>query len=213
MEKKSITPADQIKDQQETIDRLTKTVTKLENELEKCLSPGVDSKKNQAAPPPLFKDGVMEKRLYTGITAALLPICLKNQTTDKRENNHHAWWYFRDFLVNVDLFDQHWSNKNFRYGIDLLNDLCQAGEDRPTALEGFDKYETGYRFFGYGSEGDEKKRIGIKALIEAMHIVRANQDYEGIKGMIDMDDMNNMLIALMLIEAHQRIWSEAREIE
>ena len=157
---------------------------------------------------------LLEERLDITMTSVFLPTHSWG-TTDRNKvvPNYQAWWMFRQLLFDMDIFDDRWSHAEFRYGVDMLNDICQATEDRPAKLKQFDKFELGLRLFGGDDLHHNRKCQAVQSLISCLSVIRQNMDHKEIKGCISLDEIHKMLMALTIITQCQRIWTEAKEPE
>lgn len=210
------TKDEQIQVQAQTIESLRKTVENLETELQKYLKPESDS----GNPPEalrLKKDGLLQQVIYNSLTAALLPVHGEwNERLKERMLAHCSWWYFRAMLFQMNAFDGHWANKDFRNGVDMLNDLAQATETPyPKTLEGFDKFETGYRLFSNGSEKHQQLIRGTKSLLAALQLIEANyltdKDDPDYQLWYDEEGFHLCFMALKIILSCQELWATAED--
>jgi hypothetical protein len=228
-----ITAEQQIENQKAEIESLNRKVASLEKELQKCLDPDsgeinpsllkhgergllqqIDSLQRKLDECPETselirdKERVLESRIYTVITSTFLPI-RKFDKDYKLTNRFQAWWYFRSFLFECPLFFKHWQRLEFRQGVDLLNDICQATEDRPTKLKQFDKFELASRLFGYYDDLGEVKIRALQELIQALLLLIKNEGSGDIGKYVSPEDLNDMLAALRIIAFCQRLWQDA----
>jgi hypothetical protein len=211
----------QIEAQKETIESLTRKVESLETELQKCLDPDsgefkfqpIKSNTAQEVDIKLSKDGLSE-RLYNVIHAAFIPVRNYYSSHEKKWNKMLLpWWYFRESLFDMDVFSDHWSIREFRFGVHMLNDICQATEDFSGDVEHFDKFEFAFRLFYCGSpEGDIQKKIGASELVSALHLIIKNQEISEIEYVNDRE-LIGMMEVLKVIQACQLIWEQAGESE
>lgn len=202
---------EQIKNQGETITSLERKVESLERELQKVLTPYAGE--SLPEPPALIRNERLADRIYIAITALFLPVKVWGDGLKEHYNSYQPWWAFRQLLFDCDLFDNHWSQPEFRLGLDMLNDMCQATDGNPTKLKHFDKYELASRLFGGGPklEYSREKAKGVEVLISALLLIIENQDRKEIKGMVSMGELNDTMAALKGIQFFQRLWLDAKD--
>lgn len=191
--------------QKETIDRLTRTVERLERELEKCLNPGGETK---AVKPIKIERRLISERLYNVIHAAFIETrCEYNNTTQKWDFLYLPWWYFRSDLFNMDVFKNHWASPDFRTGVSMLNDICQATEGFKADVKHLDHFEMAYRLF-YSNDDDSLQR-GLQQLISALTTII--EQWDDTRNDIGKDDAISMLSVLKVVEFCQALWKDACE--
>lgn len=203
MKTETLTP-EQIEAQAQTIENLTKTVERLERELQKCLNPGSDL--HSAVKPIGLTREILSERLYNVINAAFIETRgAYNAHSKEHDLNYLPWWYFRNDLFNEEVFSGHWSNPDFRTGVEMLNDICQATEDFRGDVNHFDRFEMAYRLFYSGD--DASLRRGLQQLISALTTIIMVGD----SGRIDVDtkELLSMMSVLKVIESCQIIWAGA----
>lgn len=164
----------------------------------------------------LTRTETLRDRIYSSIHALFLPAREWHKERKQMEAKFIPWWFLRQFFFDTALFDNHWTSRDFRNGLDMLNDIVHIVDgDKPAVdLEHLEKYELGYRLFDYNPDEDQSKHRGMQALISALLLVRQNQDYPGIKGIVSDDVLNDMLVTLKAITFYQRLWMEAKpEVE
>lgn len=186
---------------------LLEQIATLQKELADCLD---------AAPAELVRDGdrLLEERIYITITSAFLPTHSWRKGRDNEEQmtlNFQAWWMFRETLFTTDLFNDHWTAPDFREGLNILNDICQATDGGPTKLKHFDKYDFANRLFGGGGdEHHERKCRAVQSLISSLVIIRQHSEDKDIKNAFSADEINDMLAALKIVSLCQKLWTDAK---
>jgi hypothetical protein len=215
MKTKDITPEQQIAAQKawinslsKELERLTGKTFELEEDLKKCIEEQPEVRTEFAAKleeaVKLTRDALSE-RLYNTIHAAFLPV---HSNYNKEKGSWdlaygHPWWYFRDYLFQLDEFENHWQSRDFRLGVDMLNDICQATEDFKNDVKHFDKFELGYRLFY-----SEDRKIAVHQLICALSIIiKVHNDDKDIS--VDELELIEMMEVLKIIQACQSVWHQA----
>lgn len=238
---KHITPEQQIENQKAEIESLQRKNESLEKELQKHLDPDsgdlnpsikyhyrsaesalvADLQRKLddclGADFNLTRDNDLEESIYAAMHGLFLP---KRQWSEHDKVYKYyttPWWYLREFLFDVDLFDNHWTNADFRKGVSILNDLVLVLDsdidmsDRTSMLERMDRHEFGYRvFMSRDREAEQFMHRGTYALITALILIRKNQDHPEIKGLVSDGDLLDMLVTLKSVYSLQTMWIGGR---
>lgn len=183
---------------------LVQQIAELQKQLDECLDTGLE----------LTRDRDLERRIYHAIHGLFLPTKVWSEHDKENRNHFVPWWYLRTFLFDCDLFNSHWSNPDFRKGVDMLNDIVLVvdSDHRPTTTEHMEKYELASRLFGYWEDRSQDRHRATQYLISALHIIRNNQDHPKIKNMVSDSDLVDMLVILKAISFFQRVWIEAKPV-
>lgn len=182
---------------------LLEKIQTLERQLGDCLEPGND----------LVSSNRLEQRIIGAINALFLPVRCYSKRAKDFQSESQPWWYLREFLFESDLFSDHWTRPEFRLGVDMLNDICQASE--ATGVKGgltkkhFERFEFAGRLFGGSAEWNDKKSIAVRELIASLLLII--QNYKQVaKAYVSMDDLYDMLAALKILAFCQKLWTDAK---
>lgn len=233
---------EQIQRQAETIQSLERKVESLERELQKYLDPdsgeinpsvkyhyktgeaallrkiqGLETQLNDCLDlgSPLVHNDRLEQRIRNIVETAFLPVKCYNTQTKEYEKETQPWWYLRQFLFDSELLNDQWSSPEFRLGVDMLNDICQAVE--ATGVPGgltrkhLSRFDFSSRMFGGSAEWAEKKIIAVERLTTSLLLVIDN--YKTVESYVSKDDLYDMLAAFKILSFCQRLWTEAKEPE
>lgn len=185
---------------------LVDQVQTLEKQLTECLDMSVD----------LPETDDLQSRIYHSLHGLFLPT--KKWSEYHKEYQMHTvpWWYLREFLFDVDLFNDNWSSADFRKGASILNDIIlvldSSIRESGTAdlLERMETHEFGNRLFGWQDAHAEEMHRGTQSLISALVLIRNNQEHPVIKGAVLDSDLVDMLVILKAVAFFQRLWMDAK---
>ena len=185
-------------------DALRQQIEDLQRQLDDCLEPSHGELIQD-------KERRLEERIGNAITAAFLPTRDYNHEQREWYFNHLAWWAFREFLFDCnDLFADQWSRPEFRDAVAVLNDMCQATEDRPTKIKQFSRFELANRLFAGSDKHNQTKYRAVQTLITSLSVMMANHEHEEIKPFVSKEELRDMMGALRIISACQKLWMEAQ---